>query len=136
MMRPIEEAGAWLIRVVRNRIIDRFRKKRPVPFSEGVRSAKDDLAQASWEELLPSPDAGPEALYARSILLEELDAALDELPEEQREVFIAHEMEGRSFKEISAASGVNINTLLSRKRQAVLQLRRRLQAIYEEFWEA
>ena len=136
MMRPIEQAGAWLIRVVRNRIIDRFRKKRPVPFSEGVRSAKDDLAQASWEELLPSPDAGPEALYARSILLEELDAALDELPEEQREVFIAHEMEGRSFKEISAASGVNINTLLSRKRQAVLQLRRRLQAIYEEFWEA
>lgn len=136
MMRPIEQAGAWLFRVVRNRIIDRFRKKRPVPFSEGVRAAKDDLAQVGWEELLPSPDAGPEALYARSILLEELDAALDELPEEQREVFVAHEMEGRSFKEISAASGVNINTLLSRKRQAVLQLRRRLQAIYEEFWEA
>jgi len=135
-MRPIEQAGAWLFRVVRNRIIDRFRKKRPVPFSEGVRAAKDDLAQVGWEELLPSPDAGPEALYARSILLEELDAALDELPEEQREVFVAHEMEGRSFKEISAASGVNINTLLSRKRQAVLQLRRRLQAIYEEFWEA
>ena len=136
MMRPIEQAGAWLFRVVRNRIIDRFRKKRPVPFSEGVRAAKDDLAQVGWEELLPSPDAGPEALYARSILLEELDAALDELPEEQREVFVAHEMEGRSFKEISAASGVNINTLLSRKRHAVLQLRRRLQAIYEEFWEA
>ena len=136
MMRPIEQAGAWLFRVVRNRIIDRFRKKRPVPFSEGVWAAKDDLAQVGWEELLPSPDAGPEALYARSILLEELDAALDELPEEQREVFVAHEMEGRSFKEISAASGVNINTLLSRKRQAVLQLRRRLQAIYEEFWEA
>ena len=136
MMRPIEQAGAWLFRVVRNRIIDRFRKKRPVPFSEGVTAAKDDLAQVGWEELLPSPDAGPEALYARSILLEELDAALDELPEEQREVFVAHEMEGRSFKEISAASGVNINTLLSRKRQAVLQLRRRLQAIYEEFWEA
>ena len=135
-MRPIEQAGAWLFRVVRNRIIDRFRKKRPVPFSEGVRAAKDDLAQVGWEELLPSPDAGPEALYARSILLEELDAALDELPEEQREVFVAHEIEGRSFKEISAASGVNINTLLSRKRQAVLQLRRRLQAIYEEFWEA
>ena len=135
-MRPIEQAGAWLFRVVRNRIIDRFRKKRPVPFSEGVRAAKDDLAQVGWEELLPSPDAGPEALYARSILLEELDAALDELPEEQREVFVAHEMEGRSFKEISAASGVNINTLLSRKRQAVLQLRRRLQAIYEEFREA
>jgi RNA polymerase sigma factor (sigma-70 family) len=135
-MRPIGQAGAWLFRVVRNRIIDRFRKKRPVPFSEGVRAAKDDLAQVGWEELLPSPDAGPEALYARSILLEELDAALDELPEEQREVFVAHEMEGRSFKEISAASGVNINTLLSRKRQAVLQLRRRLQAIYEEFWEA
>jgi RNA polymerase sigma factor (sigma-70 family) len=87
MMRPIEQAGAWLFRVVRNRIIDRFRKKRPLPFSEGVRAAKDDLAQVGWEELLPSPDAGPEALYARSILLEELDAALDELPEEQREVF-------------------------------------------------
>jgi len=133
MMRPIEQAGAWLFRVARNRIIDRFRKKRPVPFSEGETSGKDDWAEVGWEELLPSPDAGPEALYARRILLEELDVALDELPEEQREVFVAHEIEGRSFKEISAASGVNINTLLSRKRHAVLQLRKRLKAIYDEF---
>jgi RNA polymerase sigma factor (sigma-70 family) len=135
MMSPIEHAGAWLFRVARNRIIDRFRKKRPVPFSEAVRLAEGDLEEFAWEELLPSPDAGPEALYARNILLEELDAAIDELPEEQREVFVAHEMEGRSFKEISAMIGVNINTLLSRKRHAVLRLRRRLQAIYDEFRE-
>jgi RNA polymerase sigma factor (sigma-70 family) len=135
MMRPIEHAGAWLFRVARNRIIDRFRKKRPVAFSEAVQLAEGDLKEVAWEELLPSPDAGPEALYARSILLEELDAAIDELPEEQREVFVAHEMEGRSFKEISAMIGVNVNTLLSRKRHAVLRLRRRLQAIYDEFRE-
>ena len=100
MMSPIEHAGAWLFRVARNRIIDRFRKKRPVPFSEAVRSAEGDSEEVIGEQLLPSPDAGPEALYARSILFEELDAAIDELPEEQREVFVAHEMEGRSFKEI------------------------------------
>ena len=135
MMSPIEHAGAWLFRVARNRIIDRFRKRRPVPFSEAVRSAEGDLEEVIWEQLLPSPDAGPEALYARSILLEELDLAIDELPDQLREVFVAHEMEGRSFKEISATTGVNINTLLSRKRHAALRLRRRLKAIYDEFRE-
>jgi RNA polymerase sigma factor (sigma-70 family) len=135
MMSPIGHAGAWLFRVARNRIIDRFRKKRPVPFSGTVRLAEGDLEGVGWEELLPSLDAGPEALYARRILLEELDAAIDELPEEQREVFVAHEIEGRSFKEISATTGVNMNTLLSRKRHATLRLRRRLQAIYDEFRE-
>jgi RNA polymerase sigma factor (sigma-70 family) len=88
------------------------------------------------DDLLPSPEAGPEALFARRVLMDELDAALDELPEEQREVFIAHEIEGRSFKELSTETGVSVNTLLSRKHYAVLHLRKRLQAIYDEFTKA
>ncbi len=131
LMKPIEQAGAWLFRVARNRIIDFFRKKKPAPlWNDEVSSDEDGLL---LEELLPSPDAGPEAAYARSVLLDELDAALDELPYEQREVFIAHEMEGRSFKELAAETGLNVNTLLSRKHYAVLHLRRRLQVIYDEF---
>ena len=133
LMKPIEQAGAWLFRVARNRIIDRFRKKKPETFS-GIHATESEGGDSlSLEELLPSPDAGPEALYARSILLEELDAALDELPEDQREVFVAHEFEGVSFKELSASTGVGINNLLSRKHRAVLYLRRRLRNIYEEF---
>ena len=131
MMKPVEQAGAWLYRVARNRIIDRFRKKRPEVFSE---LAVEHAEEASrFEDLLPSPDAGPEAEYARAVLMEELEAALDELPEEQREVFVAHEIEGRSFKELAAETGLSINTLLSRKRYAVLHLRRRLKQIYAEF---
>jgi RNA polymerase sigma factor (sigma-70 family) len=122
LMKPVEQAGAWLFRVARNRIIDFFRKKRPVLL-------EDDL---SIEEMLPSADAGPEAAFARSVLWEELEAALEELPEEQRDVFIAHEIDGRSFKEIAAETGVPINTLLSRKRYAVLHLRERLKEINEE----
>src|ERR1700733_626803 len=133
LMKPIEQVGAWLYRVARNRIIDRFRKKKPEPLSADTVRENDEGDRLSLEELLPSPDAGPEAIYARSILLEELDEALDELPEEQREVFIAHEFEGTSFKELSAETGISINTLLSRKHHAVLYLRRRLQTIYDEF---
>ena len=133
LMKPIEQAGAWLYRVARNRIIDRFRKKKPATLSADTVPESDEGDRLSLEELLPSPDAGPEATYARSILLEELDAALDELPEEQREVFVAHEIQGISFKELSAETGVGINTLLSRKHHAVLHLRRRLQSIYEEY---
>jgi RNA polymerase sigma factor (sigma-70 family) len=133
LMKPIEQAGAWLFRVARNRIIDRFRKKKPEAFSTEKDPGAEDGDSLSIEELLPSPDAGPEATYARSILLEELDAALDELPEEQREVFIAHEFEGTSIKELSTETGVSVNTLLSRKHRAVLYLRRRLQSIYEEY---
>ena len=125
LMQPIEQIGAWLFRVARNRIIDRFRKKRPEPFRESP----------GWEEMLPSPDAGPDAIYARSILFEELEAALDELPEEQREVFVAHEFEGRSFKDLAAETGVSVTTLLSRKHYAVLHLRKRLKAIYDEFMD-
>ena len=132
MAKPVEQAGAWLYRVARNRIVDRFRKKKPEPFSSLARDAEDDEA-LRFEDLLPARDAGPEAEYARGVLLEELEAALDELPGEQRAVFVAHEIEGRSFQEIAAESGVNINTLLSRKRYAVRHLRRRMQAIYEEF---
>jgi RNA polymerase sigma factor (sigma-70 family) len=94
---------------------------------------REDGEGHRWEDLLPSPDGGPEAAYARSVLLEQLDAALEDLPDEQRDVFVAHEIEGRTFKELSATTGVSVNTLLSRKRYAVLQLRRRLQAIYNEF---
>jgi len=132
LMKPVEQIGAWLYRVARNRIIDRFRKVRPEAFAE-VPAGETGEEMLRFEDLLPSRDAGPEAAYARSVLLEELDAALEELPEEQRSVFIAHEIDGRSFKELAAETGLSVNTLLSRKHYAVVYLRRRLQAIYEEF---
>jgi RNA polymerase sigma factor (sigma-70 family) len=132
LLMPIEHVTGWLFRVARNRIIDFFRKKRPESFSDvAVEDAGDELLQL--EDLLPSPDAGPEELYARNVLLDEMELAIDELPAEQREVFVGHELEGRSFAEIAAETGVNVNTLLSRKRYAVLHLRQRLQGIYDEF---
>lgn len=133
LMKPIEQVGAWLSRVARNRIIDRFRKRKPV--AEVPLNASEEDAP-TLEDLLPSPDAGPEAIYARSVIFDELDAALEELPEEQRDVFIAHEMDGRSFKQLSEETGLSVNTLLSRKHYAVLFLRRRLEAIYEEYTSA
>ena len=133
LMKPIEQIGAWMFRVARNRIIDRFRKKQIEPFAAEMTTAWDEDEQFRLEDLLPSTDAGPDAAYARSVLLDELDDALEELPEEQRDVFIAHEVEGQSFKQIAARTGVNVNTLLSRKHYAVLYLRERLQAIYDEF---
>ena len=135
LLMPIEHVTGWLFRVARNRITDLFRKQKPESFSAtAVADEDDELLQL--EELLPSPDAGPEALYARNVLLAELELAVEELPEEQREVFVAHELEGRSFKEIAAQTGVSVNTLLSRKRYAVLHLRERLQSIYDEFMKA
>lgn len=134
LLMPIEHVSAWLFRVARNRIIDLFRKKKPESFDDVV-AADEAGERLQLEDVLPSPDAGPEALYARNLLLDELEAALDELPEEQREVFIAHELEGRSFKEIAAETGESINTLLSRKRYAVLHLRKRLQIIYNDYTE-
>ena len=131
LLKPIEQAGAWLFRVARNRISDRFRRRRFEPGDPPGLAALDADA-LSLIELLPDPDASPEAAFARFFLLDELDAALDELPEEQRNVFVAHELEGRSFKALSAESGIGINTLLSRKRYAVLFLRRRLQSFHEE----
>ncbi|MGD0136706.1 MAG: RNA polymerase sigma factor [Bryobacteraceae bacterium] len=132
LMQPVEQVGAWLYRVARNRIIDRFRKRKPEARSE-ITVGSDQPDALLLEDLLPSPDAGPDAVYARSVLLEELDAALEDLPEKQRAVFIAHEIEGRSFKQLADETGLSVNTLLSRKHYAVLHLRRRLQAIYDEF---
>jgi len=119
--------------VARNRIIDRFRGRRPEAAGPDSHGEVEQAELFPWEDLLPSPDAGPEAAYARELLLEEIDAALDELPEEQREVFVAHEFEGRSFRELAAETGLSVNTLLSRKHYAALHLRRRLRAIYDEF---
>ena len=132
LLMPIEHVTGWLFRVARNRITDLFRKKKPMAFSDAaVEDESGELLQL--EDLLPAPDAGPEALYFRSVLLDELEFALGELPSEQRAVFIAHEIEGRSFKELSAEGGVSVNTLLARKRYAVLHLRESLQSIYDEF---
>ena len=135
LLMPIEHITSWLFRVARNRITDLFRKKKPESFS-GAAVADADGELLQLEDLLPSTDAGPEALYARQVLLEEVESAIDELPKEQREVYVAHELEGRSFKEIAAETGVSVNTLLSRKRYAVLRLRERLQSIYDEFTKA
>jgi RNA polymerase sigma factor (sigma-70 family) len=135
MMKPLEQVTAWLFRVARNRITDLFRsKKREASSEPAFRTA--DGEELQWEDLLPSPEAGPDAAYARSVLLDELDSALDELPEEQREVFVAHEFLGHSFKELAEQTGVSVNTLLSRKHYAVLHLRDRLQAIYDDFRKA
>ncbi len=132
LLMPIDHVTGWLFRVARNRITDLFRKKKPERFSDSA--VVDEEGEALLiEDLLPSPDAGPEALYLRNLLLDELELALDELPDEQHEVFVAHELEGRSFKELAEETGVSVNTLLSRKRYAVLHLRERLQSIYDEF---
>jgi RNA polymerase sigma factor (sigma-70 family) len=132
LLMPIEHLTGWLYRVARNRIIDLFRKKKPERFSDAAIETEDgEILQV--EDLLPSPDAGPEALYMRNVLLEELELAIEALPDEQREVFIAHEIDGRSFKELSAETGISMSTLLSRKRYAILHLRERLQNIYNEF---
>ena len=133
LMQPIEQVGAWLFRVARNRITDLFRKRRPEFSTNDPIAVAEDGDVLLLEDLLPAPEAGPEAAYARTLLLDELDEALEELPEEQREVFVAHELEGVSFKKLAAETGLSVNTLLSRKHYAVLHLRRRLQAIYDEF---
>ena len=145
---PIEQVSAWLFRVARNRIIDRFRKRKELALDGpggDCGDAGDDERQAiqgseasadnpyRLDLVMPAPDAGPEAAYARSVLLRELQLALEELPETQREVFIAHELDGISFKQMAARSGVPLNTLLARKRYAVQTLRKRLHSVYDEF---
>jgi RNA polymerase sigma factor (sigma-70 family) len=133
LLMPIEYVTGWLFQVARNRITDLFRKKKPETFSDAaVLDEEGELLRI--EDLLPSPDAGPEAVYVRNEMLQELELALSELPEEQRQIFLAHEFEGRSFKELSEESGVSINTLLSRKRYAILHLRQRLRGIHDEFF--
>jgi RNA polymerase sigma factor (sigma-70 family) len=130
LLMPIEHVTGWLFRVARNRITDLFRKRRPEAFPDRAPDGEDEWL--GLEDLLPSRDAGPEALYFRNALLDELELAFDELPEEQRAVFVAHELEGRSFKEMAAATGVGVNTLLSRKRYAVRHLRERLRGLWDE----
>jgi RNA polymerase sigma factor (sigma-70 family) len=138
LLMPIDHVTGWLFRVARNRITDLFRRKRPASFNDTAVPGEDveDDELLRLEDLLPSPDAGPEALYARHVLLDELELAIDELPKEQREVFVGHELEGRSFKEMAAQTGVSVNTLLSRKRYAVRHLRERLQGVYDELTKA
>jgi RNA polymerase sigma factor (sigma-70 family) len=138
LLMPIEHLTGWLFRVARNRITDLFRKKKPESFSntDAAHKKTDDDEFLRFDDLLPSPDAGPDALYARNLLLDELESAVAELPDEQREAFVRHELEGRSFKQMAADTGVSVNTLLSRKRYAVLHLRERLQSIYDEFTKA
>ncbi|HEY4379689.1 MAG TPA: sigma-70 family RNA polymerase sigma factor [Acidobacteriaceae bacterium] len=130
MMKPVEQVTAWLYRVARNRITDLFRRKKAVSLNEPV---NDDEGADTLEDLLPSPDAGPDAAFARNVLLDALNGALDELPENQREVFVAHELMGKSFKELAEETGNSVNTLLSRKRYAVLYLRKRLEEMKDDF---
>src|ERR1700730_17371297 len=135
LMKPIEQVGAWLFRVARNRITDLFRKRKPdASMNDPVVAEEGEFV--TFEDLLPSRDTGPEAAYARTVLLDELEDALAELPDEQREVFLAHEIEGRSFKELAAETGLSVNTLLSRKHYAVVHLRERLREVYDEFTKA
>ena len=131
LMKPIEQVGAWMFRVARNRITDLFRKRKPEAL-QNQHLVTEDGEFLLLEELLASPGAEPDAVYARAVLLEEIEDALDELPGDQREVFIAHEIEGRSFKELAAETGLSVNTLLSRKHYAVIHLRERLRSIYDE----
>jgi RNA polymerase sigma factor (sigma-70 family) len=133
LMEPVQRWSAWMFKVARNRIIDLLRKKKREASAGDPVAVSDEGEELLWEDVLPSPDAGPAEVYARTVLMQELEDALDELPEEQRDVFIAHELEGTSFRDIAARTGINVNTLLSRKRYAVLHLRRRLRAIYYEF---
>ena len=132
MMKPAEQVTAWLYRVAKNRMTDLFRKRTAVSMTSLNEAGEDGV---ELEDLLPSPEAGPDAIYARNVMFEALDEALEELPENQRDVFVAHELMGRSFKEISQETGVSVNTLLSRKRYAVLHLRERLQELNAEFGE-
>jgi RNA polymerase sigma factor (sigma-70 family) len=132
LMEPVEQVSAWLFRVARNRITDLFRKKKPELLNDAI-AVSDDGEELTLEDLLPSADAGPEAEYARNVLIDALEEAIEDLPEDQREVFVAHELMGRSFKELSEETGVSVNTLLSRKRYAVLRLRERLQTIHDDF---
>jgi RNA polymerase sigma factor (sigma-70 family) len=133
MMKPIEQVGAWLFRVARNRIIDMFRRARPQQSLADPIMNEDGGSDITLQDLLPSPDEGPEAAFAHGVLVDELAAAIEELPQDQRLVFVAHEIEGRTFKELAAETGVSVNTLLSRKRYAVMHLRKRLQSIHDEF---
>jgi RNA polymerase sigma factor (sigma-70 family) len=134
LLMPIDHVTGWMFQVARNRITDLFRRKKSERFSDAA-VAYGAGERVPYEDLLPSPDAGPEALYVRHVMLDELEVALAALPEEQRDVFVAHELDGRSFKEIAAQTGVSLNTLLSRKRYAVRRLRERLQHIHDEFTE-
>lgn len=135
MMKPIGQVTAWMFLVARNRIIDLFRRKKREALRTEPETRDENGEPRLLEDLLPSPDAGPDSVYTQNFLLEEIEDALDELPAEQRDVFIAHELMGYSFEELAGEYGVGVNTLLSRKHYAVKHLRERLQAVYDEFRE-
>ena len=132
LLMPIDHVTGWLFQVARNRITDLFRKRNPLRFGD-MNVLEEEGERLEFEDLLPSPYPGPDLQYARGVLLEELELAIGALPSEQREVFVAHELEGRSFRELAAETGVSVNTLLSRKRYAVVRLRERLEEVYREF---
>lgn len=131
MMKPVQHVSGWLFRVARNRIVDLFRRRRPGSLNDPVAGTGDDQSP-TLEDLLPSADDGPDAAYARRILLDALEDAIEELPEEQRDIFLANEVMGTSFKDYAAKTGISINTLLSRKRYAIQHLRRSLQLLYDD----
>ncbi len=136
LMQPIEKVSSWLFTVARNKIADLFRKKKPVNFSKLEVRRDDDDESPSFIDLLPTKEDGPEGEYIRELAMEIMDEALEELPEEQRQAFVWHELEGMSFKEMSEMSGETVNTWLSRKRYAVLHLRERLGVVYREITES
>ena len=133
LMKPIEQVSAWLFTVARNKITDMFRKKKTLAFSKQERYTDEEGNALFLEDLLSSQESGPEDELARKVVMRELETALDLLPEEQKQVFIWHEIDGLSFKEISKLTGKQVNTLISRKRYAVLSLRERLQELYMDF---
>ena len=135
VMKPVEQVASWLFTVARNRITDFYRKKRPSLLEDFTISAKDDGETLSLADMLPANDGSPEAKMMSDLIMTNITESLKKLPTEQRDVFIMHELEDKSFQEIADITGANINTLLSRKRYAVMFLREELQGLYIDLFK-